>query len=218
MITRLPQSLALIALVAAGAMVAAGQGAWAADPVSAPRTSEVTASRPMHLAKAVQILGAPNAAGTTPVLLTDGSTIPVTQDMLDRVLHPTAAAAANTSADGVRPDFTVNGSCGSSNIYLHEKSDGHPVRMTTGFHIKSYLPPAVHYDWRAEIHRYNGGYDYYYHASGGLFFRYSWSGQHTSGHDYPTGYYSAAVDSGVATLSNGWICLSGDPYEPLTYL
>jgi hypothetical protein len=213
-ITRLRNGVG-VATLAAGAVTMTAQGAWAAPgPASAPEHSVLIGTTSMHLATAVRVVGSPDASGAVPVLLTDGSTVPIRADLLDRVLHPTAVSGSG----GIQPYITVYGSCGSSNIYLHEKSDGHPVRMTTGFTIYSYLAPAVYYKWRAEIHRYNGGYDYYYQASGGLLFRYSWSGAHNSVADYPRGYYYAAVDYGVATLSNGLLCVSGNPYAPLTYL
>jgi hypothetical protein len=214
-IMRQRRMIALAALAIGAAALATNQPAQAASGpafAATPQIKIVTISVPMHLAKAVRVAGKPDAAGAVPVLLTDGSTVSVPMKLLHRVLHPTSAVPNNGVA-GARPDITVNGSCGSSNIYLHEKSDGHPVKMTTGFSIKWYLPPAVYYNWYAEIHRTSGGYDYYYHASGTLAFRYSWAGQHTSSADYAHGWYSAVVDSGTATLSNGFICQSGDPFD-----
>ncbi|WP_163568859.1 hypothetical protein [Fodinicola feengrottensis] len=212
----------LIALVAAGATVAACQGASATTvPTSkfATANSTFVNSAPMHLASAVKVVGAADATGEVPVLLSDGSSFSVPASSVTRVLHPdTTGIAMRRTSTGMEPDITVNGPCGSSNIYVHEKSNGHPVKMTTGFTIRKPLPPAVSYKWRAEIDRYNGGYDYSYSASGGLAFRYSWAGGHSSDANYPSGYYEAFVTYGFAQLANGLVCVSGDPYAALTYL
>jgi hypothetical protein len=115
---------------------------------------------------------------------------------------------------GVTPDNQVVGNCGTSYIYLSERSDGWPVHMDTGFGVNQ---PAVEYGWHASIHGASGtGYDYDYHASGGLNYRYNWHGQHTSAKDYPRATYAAAVysdGSSWALLDTGSVCYSGGPYD-----
>lgn len=180
-------------------LVAVGGNSAAAEDVA-------TVSTPMHEATAIRVVGAPGTDGTVPVLLTDGTTVSIPQNQVNLALR------ANQNA--VQPANVVRGNCGTSKIFLHEKSNGRPVRMTTGFTINSNRPGAVFYSWDARIQGPRGsGYGYNYHASGGLRNRHSWNGQHTSDGNYARGIYATAVTAGGALLANGVVCLSGFPAD-----
>ncbi|GAA1672938.1 hypothetical protein GCM10009765_22820 [Fodinicola feengrottensis] len=171
----------------------------AADASQTAAASNVIVSAPMHYAAAVRVAGPVSDTGTVPVLLDDGSTVSVPQDEVNLVLHP------RTTVRTVQPDNTVYGNCGSSNIYLHEKKNGHPANFTTGFTVKV---TAVSYAWH--VHASGPHYSHDQTWSGGLAFRKSWKTEHDSKDDLGRGNYTAAAN-GSAILSNGKVCVSGTP-------
>jgi hypothetical protein len=115
----------------------------------------------------------------------------------------------------VSPNNIVYGNCGSSYIYVNEKSNGQPVDMDTGFDVH---PSAIAYGWHAHIAGFQGsGYSYEYHASGNLANRPGWHGQHSSAANYPHGTYHDYVysdGSSWALLNNGGYCTSGLGFPP----
>jgi hypothetical protein len=134
------------------------------------------------------------------------------------VIVVAGAAAAlpdvTTAPETTLPDNRVTGNCGSSYIFVNHLSDGHPVHMDTGFDVNHL---AIEYAWHAHIAGdSHTGYDYDYHASGGLDFDAGWHGQHSSRKDYPRGYYGAGVytdGTSWALLDNGDFCISGGPHD-----
>jgi hypothetical protein len=119
--------------------------------------------------------------------------------------RPLTAAAGTVSPYGI-----VVGDCGYSYINLMEKSNGQPVRMTTGFHVND---AAISYNWNASV----GGpnYQHTYLSSGNLAFRNDWNGSHNSDLNYPHGVYYASVSSNYsyALLFWGGLCVSGGPTQ-----
>ncbi len=93
-------------------------------------------------------------------------------------------------------------------IYLHDKADAHPLRMTTGFTLKL---PAVAYAWQASV---TGpeGFKLTYSRKGGLRLRKSWSADFSTALDYPQGDYSGAVSTqSYAVMYPGIVCYSHGP-------
>jgi hypothetical protein len=197
--------MAIIGAAGAAALVAL---LMPGAPAGAATTTESTA--PMTLVHAARLANpVPDSAGKVQVELTNGAVISIDAAHRDLVM-----SQANADPGTVTPDNRVGGNCGSSYIYVNERSDGHPVHMDTGFDV---VRPAVEYAWHAHIAGdSHTGYDYDYHASGGLANRTGWHGQHGSHKDYPRGTYAAGVytdGSSWALLNNGSVCYSGGPHD-----
>jgi hypothetical protein len=191
------------ALVAAGAAALLALTGAAANAATAPaESSTVTSTVPMHTAYAVSVTSTDAAAGTSRVLLTDGNTVTVPSGDVGLML-----SAARNRANTVAPADSVSGNCGSSYVYLHEKSNGEPVKMTTGFSVKN---DAVAYSWSVYISGPN--YTYTAHFSGTLALDSSWNGSHTSTDNYAHGFWYADVNpDSYALLDTGAECDSGVP-------
>jgi hypothetical protein len=180
-----------------------------AAPVSNSAPSVLTVTGAMNLQTAVSLVSTDSAAGTAAVLLTNGKTITVPQNEVSLLLQAGKAAKSAVKSDALTPNNTVGGDCGSSNIYLEEKPNGKPVKMTTGFTV---VHDAISYSWYAYIS--GPSYNYTYHASGDLAFDGSWKGQHTSTDNYPSGYWYAYVsDTSFAVLDDGGVCYSAGPWD-----
>jgi hypothetical protein len=162
---------------------------------------------PMSIVRVARLVTTrPNRAGQVEVQLVNGAIVAI--PAADKNLVMRRAAQDAKAAGTAGPDGKVNGSCGSSWIYLYDKSDDHPVRIVTGFHVNT---GAVAYGWQATITgpqrtriRFS--------ASGKLAFRTTWQANSSSARNYPRGDYSAAVSkSSYALLWTGSICHSGGP-------
>jgi glutamyl endopeptidase len=137
------------------------------------------------------------------VQLANGTKIAIPAAEKDRVMSR-AAQEARTNPNGV-----VTGDCGSSYVYVQDKANDHPVRMTTGFSV---VLPAIAYSWLAQVTGPN--YNYTYESSGDLAFDSTWNGSHDSTLDYTEGIYSAAVSpDSFAELLTGDICFSLAPTD-----
>lgn len=205
---RTPLSRALTgvaALLTIGAtMLVAAPTAGATPAANAASGSKNTAV-PMHIVRVTGLVTTvPDAVGKLRVRLANGAIIAIPASEKDRVMAR-AAQEANATPNGV-----VNGDCGSSNVYVQEKSDDHPVRMTTGFSVDL---PAIAYTWQVTISSTN--YNYVYQQSGFLAFRTSWAGSYDSTDDNIEATYSAAVspDQSFVELFTGDICFSGGPTD-----
>jgi hypothetical protein len=100
---------------------------------------------------------------------------------------------------------TVYGNCGSSYVTLTALGN-RKVLIETGFNV---IAPAYDYSWTVHvIDNYGASNKYWGSALNPP--RPSWLGTNlftSSG----TGYMWAGVTSGVALLTNGWVCYSGNP-------
>ncbi|MFI5660018.1 hypothetical protein [Streptomyces sp. NPDC051684] len=153
----------------------------------------------------------PDSKGNLKVLLDNGKTVRIPASAKDRI----AKALAAHGADGdVSTKGTVYGNCGSSYVTLHQKSNGYPVRMRTGFDLKQ---PAVAYTWVVALT--GPGFADDYESAGGLALQRSWDGEYNSDNDESEGWYFASVApvASNAVLWNGNVCTSGGPTE-LEYL
>ena len=164
----------------------------------------VDVRQPMYLAMA-DGASSPGADGRVQVHLTNGATVSLTASEADLVLHP----RPQLSSSGVaQPNGIVFGDCGYSTVNVGYKSNGAPVRMTTGFHVND---SATGYQWGA----YTTGpsYSYHYTASGNLALRHDWNGSHNSSANYPSGWYTSTVSpsESFAILWWGGVCYSGGP-------
>jgi hypothetical protein len=197
----------VLGVAAASALVALSMPAMTA---SAATTGTTGSGGPMTIARVVQLVNSvPDSAGKVTVALDNGAVIAISAANKDLVMTRAASDARTVS-----PNNRVNGNCGSSYIYVNERSSGRPVHMDTGFDV---VRPAVEYAWHAHISGdSHTGYDYNYTASGGLANRVGWHGQHGSHKDYPHGTYAAGVyadGSSWALLNNGSVCYSGGPHD-----
>jgi hypothetical protein len=176
--------------------------AYAATPAGGVSATMVEAT-------IVSVISGPNSAGVDVVLLSTGGTAKLlaTQVVKAQQLHRAAGGHAT-------PDGSVSGNCGTSYINLYERSDGTPVRTTTGFNLTGGRR-AVSYYWEWETIGPNGsGYDYYEDDGGGLALRSSWGLTHNSGKAYERGDYFAFVyPDSDALLDNGNVCVTGEPTE-----
>lgn len=193
-----------VGILITASMVAASLAAMPAAGASSAVTSIRTA---MTLVPVIRVLG-PTAGRSERVniLLASGETISIPAADESLVNRRMAEGAKGSTS----PDATISGSCGSSNVYIYDKSNGHPIRMTTGFTVKH---EAVSYSWEVIELGLSSGYDYTYTAGGGLDFDSSWSGGHTSTENPAHGTYYAHVvaDDSYALLDTGDICTSGGP-------
>src|SRR4051794_37909658 len=165
-------------------VVGSASGATTQRSPAAPPNAMVVRT-PMTTAKVSRLLtSTPDQAGDVKVQLDDGTMIAIPSKDKNLVMSTAATSV-------ISPSNQVGGDCGTSYIYVNERSDGHPVHMDTGFDV---IRPAISYAWHASIHGFSGsGYDYDYHASGDLAWRVGWHGQHSSHTDYPRGTYAASV-------------------------
>lgn len=182
-------------LVVAAVVVGTPSVASAGDGDTASKKGD------MHLVGVTRVVSGPDADGEVQVLLDNGATISVSSEHVDLLLNPTPPPSTNA---------IVFGDCGYSTVNIGYKSNGYPVRMTTGFHT---YDASVEYAWNVFI---NGPrYSYNYHASGNLAFRNDWNGSHNSGSNYPSGGYTATVSppGSWALLWWGAVCYSGGPSQ-----
>lgn len=198
-----PAALALV-----GAFVPLASAANAGGVVASSTTTTE-----MGIVQPIRLVAAPNAAGVAQVLMDNGATISVPAADVARVLNPTPPPS-QAAKGGATPNAIVFGDCGYSTINVGYKSNGLPVRMTTGFHVND---AATDYQWTAVIT--GPSYSYNYNASGGLALRHDWNGSHNSSLNYPTGWYTATVSpaGSFAILYWGGVCFSGGPSQT-TYL
>lgn len=199
------------ALTAAAALLAVGATALVAAPAASATPAANAASGaknttvPMHIVRVTGLVTTvPDAAGKVRVRLANGAVIAIPAAEKDRVMARAAQEA------GVTPNGVVNGDCGSSNVFVQEKSDDHPVHMTTGFTVDL---PAIAYTWQVTIS--SPDFDHVFQQSGFLAFRTSWTGTYDSTDDNPEETYSAVVssDQSFAELFDGDICFSGGPTD-----
>jgi glutamyl endopeptidase len=195
-----------VALATAALVVLAGGTALAKSaPVAlTTRSASTRMTAPMTIIGVARLLTrTPNKAGQLKVELDNGAIIAIPAADKNLVLH-----RASAEAKAVRPDGKVHGSCGSSWIYLEEKTDAHPVKVYTGFTVRL---PAVAYSWHYSVtgpERTGITAD----LGGSLAFRTSWSNTYNATVDFPQGDYKAAVTkTSFAVLVSGDICLSLGP-------
>jgi glutamyl endopeptidase len=201
--THLIRALWLVAALAV-VTISSFQAVSADAAVSAAqaRTLGTIATRittPMTIVRVARLLTrTPGKAGTVKVQLVNGAVIAIPAADESLVMRN---AAAN-------PDGTVKGTCGSSFIYLYDKTDAHPLKVYTGFKVKK---TAIAYEWYYTV---SGPDEFKLSATrkGTLDFRYSWSNTYSSPLDYLQGDYEAAVSkSSFAVLWTGAVCYSGGP-------
>jgi hypothetical protein len=106
----------------------------------------------------------------------------------------------------------VEGDCGSSYVFLNERTGTSPYALTTGFNV---VLPAFYFTWDVLI---NGpkSYVHRYEPYGNISADY-WNGAYLA--NGSRGRWTANVSSvdSVAILDDGSVCWSGGPYE-LAYL
>lgn len=194
---------ATLAAVTAG-MLAGTSAAQAASGTPGGQHATTKATAPMHTIRVTKLITtAPDRTGKVAVQLANGAVVKIPAADRERVMRRAAQEAR------VDPNGVVTGNCGSSYVYVQDKANDHPVRMTTGFTV---VLPAVAYAWQAQITGPN--YSYTYVSSGDLAFDSSWDGSHDSTLDYPEGTYTAAVSSdSFAELITGDICFSLAPTD-----
>jgi glutamyl endopeptidase len=149
------------------------------------------------------LTSSPDRAGQLKVELDNGAVVAIPAADKNLVMRYAAAEAKAAGPDGIK-----HGSCGSSWIYQYEKSDDHPIKIETGFKVKT---AAIDYGWSYTV-KGPAGWGVKFSASGTLAFRHSWSNTYNTPEDYPAGTYSAAVPSGSEVLLvTGGICYSLGP-------
>ncbi len=185
-------SLAPAASASAGTSARPGQ---AAGP---------SATAPMTIVPVARLLTSrPSRAGQVEVQLVNGAVVAIPAADESLVMRRAAADARAADPDGIK-----HGSCGSSWIYQYEKSDDHPIKIETGFKVKT---AAVAYSWAYTV-KGPAGWDVTASLSGTLKLRHKWTNTYNTPEDYPAGTYSAAVSSSSdALLVNGNICYSLAP-------
>lgn len=191
----------------AALMLAAG----AVSSTAATASDTVSSKVAMSIVAAKRVVSGPDAAKNVLVELSDGQTISIPDSMKEKVLNPSRPAPKG-DAGGVQTQAVSYGSCGSSYVNLGYKSNGEPVRMTTGFHTND---TSIRYGWNVGISGPpNSGYQYNYTSSGDLAFRNDWNGSHNSGKNYARGTYIASVStSSYSILYWGGVCTSGGPVQ-----
>ncbi len=192
-----------LAVAAAALLPLLGAGTAEAAPASGRSD--------MALSTITRVISGPDAAGKDRVALSSGQTITLPATVVTQARH---LSGGSTAPGGVTTQNAVSGTCGSSYIFLYERSGGTPVRMVTGFNLSGGRR-AISYGWGAEIIGPSGsGYQYEYGAGGSLAFRTGWQGSHNSGKAYARGEYFAYVFSdSYALLDNGSICTSEEPSQ-----
>jgi V8-like Glu-specific endopeptidase len=155
----------------------------------------------------VRLADRPDPNGNYVAFLANGRTAIVPASLKSAALKRSAQESGKLSPAGIIP-----ADCGSSQVYVNEKDNDHPVRMTTGFTV---FPPAVYYSWEVNIT--GPDYSYHYTAGGILADDSSWNGSHDSDDDYTAGAYTADVTTAsYATLSDGEVCTSLGPDDEAT--
>jgi glutamyl endopeptidase len=153
-----------------------------------------SATTPMVVVGVASLLAStPGRGGQVQVRLDNGAVVAIPAADKKLVLHPNG---------------TVHGSCGSSWIYQYDKADAHPIKIYTGFHVKS---AAIDYNWNYKV---TGprGWGVTASMSGGLAFRHTWTNTYNTPEDFPAGEYRAAVSRGSEVLLvTGRICYSLGP-------
>ena len=194
----------LLRRIGVGLALATIAGVTVTSSANAAPVQEVTHTGTMTLVTVTRALGSTDSTGQVQVLLSNGHQIKIPAANLALTLNYAKAMKAS-----VHPDGTVTGNCGSSWVNLYERSDGHPVKTTTGFHV---IHAAVAFTWDVSTKGPSGS-GYLWHGSygGGLFFDSTWSTSHSSHKDYKRGIYEAVAD-GDAILDTGGVCVSGEPY------
>jgi glutamyl endopeptidase len=184
------------ALTTAALVVLAGGTALAKSaPVGlTARSASTRMTAPMTIVGVARLLtSSPDRADQLKVELDNRAVIAIPAADKELVLHPKG---------------TKHGSCGSSWIYQYDKSDAHPIKIYTGFDVKT---AAIAYKWYYTV---TGppGWDVKASFSGTLAFRHTWSNTYNTPEDFPAGEYSAKVTAGSsALLSTGAICYSLQP-------
>jgi hypothetical protein len=162
----------ILGMAAAAALIAMcsipAVSANAASPAARPRPASHVVARltaPMTIVRVARLVTkTPDRAGQVLVQLVNGAVIAIPAADKDLVMRRAAEDARTAN-----PDNTVHGNCGSSWIYLYDKSDNHPLRFTTGFTVKL---PAVGYKWNATVTA-KDGFKLTYSRSGTLALRHS---------------------------------------------
>lgn len=191
---------------AASLLLAVSAASAATNSTSAPPSQSslaVKTTLAMHKIRVTRLLSdTPDKTGRVRVELANGAIIPIPETIKNKVMDRAAQEAKNS------PDTTVTGNCGTSSVNLAEKSDQHPVRMTTGFTVDDL---AVAYGWAVQIT--GPSYSFTYTASGTLDFDTGWSGSYDSPEDQLAGTYTASVipDDSFAVLWTGDVCFSLGP-------
>jgi glutamyl endopeptidase len=149
------------------------------------------------------VTSSPGRTGQVKVQLVNGAVVAIPAADMNLVMRRAAAEARAAGPDGIK-----HGSCGSSWIYQYEKSDDHPIKIETGFKVKT---AAVAYGWSYTV-KGPPGWGVTFNKSGTLALRHRWSNTYNTPEDFPAGTYSAAVSSSSdALLVNGDICYSLAP-------
>lgn len=179
------------------AAVAAGGLCAMAGPASAAANPHA-----MNLVVVRQILG-PTAGspGNVNARLSNGTviSIPVSEETL-----------VKRGASAVPPNEKIVGPCGSSNLTIRRKANGHPIAMTTGFTINSSRPGAIFYSWRVGIISLHADAGHTFARSSGLADRHVWTGSYTSPNNFPHDVYRATLGpASFALLGNGDVCVPG---------
>jgi glutamyl endopeptidase len=201
--THLIRALWLVAALAV-VIISSFQAVSASAAVSAAqaRTSSTIATRvttPMTIVRVARLLTrTPGKDGKIEVQLVNGAVIAIPAADENLVMWNAAA----------HPHGTVRGSCGSSFIYLYDKTDAHPLKVYTGFKVKR---AAVAYGWYYTVTG-PDGFKLTASLKGTLDFRHSWSNTYSTPLDYLQGDYKAEVSkSSFALLYTGAVCYSGGP-------
>jgi glutamyl endopeptidase len=163
----------------------------AARPGLASGASAITPMVVVRVARLVTSI--PSRAGQVQVQLVNGAVIGIPAADKKLVLHPKG---------------TKHGSCGSSWIYQYDKADAHPIKIYTGFDVKT---AAIAYKWYYKVTGPSGSW-VKASFSGTLAFRHTWSNTYNTPEDFPAGEYSAKVTAASsALLATGTICYSLQP-------
>jgi hypothetical protein len=159
----------------------------------------------MVIVPVVKILGpTPHMNGYFTVLAANGKEAVVPDSLKSRV--ESRMKEERTHIEALKD--TVYGNCGSSFIELANKSNGSPLHMLTGFTV---ILPAIDYSWHGGVSG-PSNFKYTINFGGGLAFRTSWEGQHSTTNNWPHGTWSGAISqTSYADLDDGDICYSGGP-------
>jgi glutamyl endopeptidase len=200
------RALGVIGAVGALALTSLGPaGSADAGTAAAPRQSAGTGgTAPMTIVPVARLLTSrPDKAGRVEVQLVNGAVVAIPAADKNLVMRRAAADARAAGPDGIK-----HGSCGSSWIYQYEKSDDHPIKIETGFKVKT---AAVAYGWSYTV-KGPAGWGVTFSKSGTLALRHRWSNTYNTPEDFPAGTYKAAVSSSSdALLVTGAICYSLGP-------
>ncbi len=203
------RTLGVIAAVGAVALASlapavSADAATSASKAQAAGASATRTTAPMTIVGVARLLTSrPSKAGQVEVQLVNGAVVAIPAADKNLVMRHAAADARGAGPDGIK-----HGSCGSSWIYQYEKSDDHPIKIKTGFKVKT---AAVAYSWSYTV-KGPPGWGVNASLSGTLALRHSWSNTYSTPEDFPAGTYKAAVSSSSdAVLVTGDICYSLAP-------